>query len=193
MSEHDIELEQLRSKANELGIHYHHRAGAEKIRGLIAAHVEQGNVAEAIVVAEEEKKEERENVTALSSTQYREKNKGSKRNQVAALVRVRIQCMNPQKSNWEGEIISVGSAKLGTFKRYVPFNNVEWHIPKIIYDMMKERKCSIFYTKRNDLGHKVRHSRLIDEFSIEVLPPLSAKELSDLARVQAARAGQGNP
>ena len=181
------ELDLLKAQADELGIDYHHRAGAEKIRGLIAAHVAEGNADEAIAGVDPA-----ELVTPMTSIEFRKSSKADNRKKVASLVRVRVQCQNPQKSNWEGEILSVGSARLGTFKRYVPFNNVEWHIPKIIYDMMKERKCSQFYTERNDLGHQIRKSRLVDEFSIEVLPQLTKLQLSDLARTQAARAGQGN-
>ena len=184
MSNQDLDL--LKAHADELGIAYHHRAGVEKIRALIAAHVERGNAVEVSLPPPKEK------IVPLTSIQYRETiTKVNIRKKVAALIRVRVQCQNPQKTNWEGEIISVGSAKLGTFKYYVPFNNVEWHIPKIVYDMMKERKCSSFYMARNELGHKTKKSKLIPEFAIEVLPQLSAIELSDLARTQAAAAGQG--
>ena len=106
-------------------------------------------------------------------------------------MRCRIQCMNPAKKDWPGEIFSVGSAKLGTFKKFVPFNNPEpYHIPQIIYDMLVEKKCTVFYTERDDRGNKIRKGRLINEFAIEVLPPLTRDELSDLARQQALRAGQ---
>lgn len=181
------ELDLLKAQADELGIEYHHRAGVEKIRGLIAAHVERGNADEAIAGVNPA-----ELVKPMTSIEYRKNSLADRKRKVASLVRVQVQCMNPQKTNWEGEILSVGSAKLGSFKRYVPFNNVEWHIPKIIYDMMKERKCSSFYTERNELGHQVRKSRLINEFTIAVLPQLTKVQLSDLARTQAARAGQGN-
>jgi hypothetical protein len=95
--------------------------------------------------------------------------------------------MNPAKKEWEGEIISVGSARIGTYKKYVPFNTGSegWHIPKIMYDFLKERKCSVFQTILDNKGNKVRRSRLVPEFSIEVLPPLTREELKELARTQA--------
>ena len=175
-----------------LGVKYHHRAGIAKIKKLIDAHVQKGNQEE--VVAQEQIKEvetTKEKVIPKSVEEFQKEDREDRKKKAGALMRIRVQCMNPQKASWEGEIISVGSAKLGTFKRYVPFNNVEWHVPKIIYDMMKERQCSAFYTTRNELGHQIRKSRLINEFSIEVLPPLSKEEIKSLAAAQAAKAGQG--
>jgi hypothetical protein len=99
--------------------------------------------------------------------------------------------MNPAKKEWDGEIISVGSAKIGTFKKFVKFNTEEgWHIPNIIYEYIKERKCSIFFTEKNHIGQKVRKAKLVNEFNLEVLPPLTKDELKSLAQRQAMEAGQ---
>jgi hypothetical protein len=95
--------------------------------------------------------------------------------------------MNPMKKEWPGEMFSAGSAKLGTFKKYVPFDGNPYHIPQIIYDMIQERKCSTFYTERDERGREKRVSRLIKEFAIEDLAPLTSQELEDLAKVQALR------
>ena len=43
----------------------------------------------------------------------------------------------------------------------------------------------MFYTATDARGNKVRKGKLIKEFAIEVLPPLTKEELEELARRQA--------
>ena len=134
-----------------------------------------------------------EDCQPMDQAEYRRKyqNAAVKRKEVSRLIRCRIQCMDPQKKEWPGEIVSVGSAKLGTFKKYIPFNSQEpYHIPKIIYDMLIEKKCTVFYTNTDSRGNKVRQGRLVNAYAIEVLDPLTPEELSDLAKQQALQAGQ---
>lgn len=173
----------VRDRADELGIKYHHNANDETIQKLIDSHVG----------AEDKKFLDKEECEPLSHDEFKKKYRNGQnlRVKAAELVRCHIQCMNPAKKDWPGEIFSVGSSKLGTFKKFVPFNSPEpYHLPKIIYDMLVEKKCTVFYTERDDRGNKIRKGRLINEFAIEVLPPLSKQELSELARTQALRAGQ---
>lgn len=172
----------VRDQADALGIKYHHNASDETIQKLIDSEPE---LPEGILPASE--------CQPMSVEEYNRKynNPSVRRKDVGRLIRCRITCMNPAKKDWPGEIISVGSAKLGTFKKYVPFNSPEpYHIPKIIYDMLKEKQCTVYYTERDDRGNKVRKGRLVNEFAIEVLEPLTKEELSDLARTQAMKAGQ---
>ena len=106
------------------------------------------------------------------------------------LVRCRITCMNPNKKNWTGEIISVGSAKIGTFKKFIPFGSDQpYHIPYIIYQELKERKCAIRNVRKEPGGRQIIESKMINEFAIEVLTPLTAKELEDLRQRQAMAKG----
>lgn len=174
-----------RDRADELGISYHHNAADATIQKLIDAHeAAQKPGFEALPPDECEPMLREEYMNKYHSLAIRRKDANR-------LVRCRIQCMNPAKKEWPGEIISVGSAKLGTFKKFIPFNSPEaYHIPKIIYDVMKDKKCTVFYTATDERGNKIRKGRLIDEFAIEVLPNLTPDELSDLARKQALQAGQ---
>lgn len=75
---------------------------------------------------------------------------------------------------------------MGTFKKYVPFNADEgWHVPRIIYNQMAERQCQVFVTRKDERGRSIREGKLIKEFAIEVLDPLTTDELAELARRQA--------
>lgn len=193
--ENKASLDIIRGQATELGIKFHHRANEATIRKLIDDHLNKAeNPTESEPVVAKSKITPdilKTPVVPISHEEFLQRQAAENKRLVSHLIRVRIQCMNPQKKDWPGEIISVGSAKLGTFKKYVPFHGVEYHVPKIIFDMMKERKCTVFDVTRNARGQTTKKGRQIPEFNIEVLPPLTKEELSDLARSQAARAGQG--
>lgn len=200
-----LNIETVRAQADKLGISYHHRAGAEKIAGLVAAHLA-SNPADAVKLAGDAVPAAEEAAPAVRDDQPL-RSKGDPapphltraqaqanmrknheqvmgRASVEALRRVRIQCMNPAKREWPGEIISVGNSKHGTFKKFIPFNGEPYHIPQIIYDALKDRKCTLFRTVRDERGNEKREGYLADEFSIQDLPPLTDKELDELRAKQ---------
>ena len=61
-----------------------------------------------------------------------------------------------------------------------------YHIPKIIYNSMKDRECTVFINKRVN-GENVKVGKQIKAYSIEVLEPLTQEELEQLGRDQKAR------
>jgi len=191
------DLLKVRARADSLGVPYHHMAGVPKIQKAIDLHLatigkaqeaEDLTVltvaAEALPVVPEEK------VVPKSGVAFRAEQVRRNKLEANRLVRCIIQCMDPQKREWPGELFSVGSAKLGTFKKYVPYNSEPYHIPKIIYDMLTEKKCSVFYNAIGDKGHKTRKSRLIPAYSIQVLDPLTPEELKALSVKQALAQGK---
>jgi hypothetical protein len=215
-----VSIEVVQAQANALGIPYHHRAGAEKIAGLVAAHLaahpedakklmpdvddnhspDEGIDYEQALEASEKVEPEapsRKNgdeppVKPMTAVEYRRIAEKDRVKNIAALRRVRITCMNPAKREWPGEIISVGSGKHGTFKKYIPFNGEPYHIPQIIYDVLKERQCTLYRTEKMKDGrggsHRVGYQA--PEFAIADLPPLTKKELEELRdKQQMAKAG----
>lgn len=191
------ELQEVRTKADSLGIKYHHRSGATKIQILIDQHLVkayntpneapiQDPVAPVIV-----HKLPVQQVVPMTQEHFNRQRAADARRTVGKLVRFRCQNMNPNKKDWPGEILSAGSAKLGTFKKFIPFDGEPYHVPLIIFNVMKDKMCSIFSNSKNARGHNVRTSRLIHEYSIEELPPLTQKELKELKGQQALAAGQG--
>lgn len=168
------ELQVLKDRANLLGVKFHPSISLEKLREKVTA-ATSGAPAPA---------------DAADTEAPVEETMGQKRNRMKrealALVRVRLTCMNPAKAEWEGEILTAGNSLIGSVKKYVPFNADEgWHIPNILLQQLRERQCQIFHTVPDARGNKVRKGKLIKEFAIEVLPPLTPEELSDLARRQA--------
>lgn len=177
--------------AEELGVKYHHNAKDATIRKQISAHLEANPTRIDLPAGILQKDAD---YVPLTEAEYKAKypeKATSKRKECNRLIRCRIQNMNPAKKEWPGEIISVGSAKLGTWKKYVPFNSAEpYHIPKIIFDELVQKKCTIFHTEKDERGNNVRKGRLVNEYALEVLPNLTKEELSDLGRQQSLQAGQ---
>ena len=177
------ELENLKIRAEKLGVKFHPSISADKLRDKIKAAQaecegsvgEQPEVKSATVAVEE----------SPAAKKLRLKREGLK------LVRVRITCMNPTKKEWEGEIFTVSNNAVGTVKRYVPYNAEDgWHVEQILLNQLRERQCQIFTTDKDSRGNKIRKGKLIREFAIEVLEPLTEEELHDLAQRQAMAKGQ---
>lgn len=177
------ELDSLKARADLLGIKYHPSIGLDSLRAKVTAKLNDEPdpetaapvLTKAPAVVEETENQRRQRLK-------KEANK---------LVRVNIQCRNPAKKEWDGEIITVGNSIVGTFRKYVPFDTTEgYHIPQIILNVLKERECQTFRNAKTKLGVTVRESKLIKEFSIDYLDPLTPAELEELARRQALAAGQ---
>lgn len=108
------------------------------------------------------------------------------RRQAAKKIRIRAINLNPAKKNWNSEIYTVSNKIVGTFKETVPFNLEQpWHVSYIIYKQLVEKKFQSFYTITGPRGEKIRKGKMVKEFNIEVLPPLTKQELKDLEVQQA--------
>lgn len=163
------ELKSLQERATKMGIKFRSNTGKEKLRELINDTINGKKPVEEPEVEEE----------TLAQKRVRLKKEALK------LVRCRIVCMNPNKKEWPGEVITVSNSFISA-KKFVPFNLDEgYHIPQIIFDMLKERKCQVFVKKKSRHGVPMVEGKLINEFAIEVLPPLTEQELKDLAQRQA--------
>lgn len=159
------ELTALKARADMMGVKYHPSISLEKLKEKITAHM---NAGEDKPVAEPEM------------------DRAALQKSASELMRIRVTCMNPAKKEWEGEIFTVGNAVVGTFKKYVPFNADEgWHVPRIIYEQLKDRECQVFTTVRDSRGNSTRKGKLIKEFAIEVLHNLTEEEIKELAQRQA--------
>ena len=169
------ELDALKARANLLGVKFHPSISLEKLREKVnSAVTSEGETEEAPNTPSETKEE------TIGEKRKRLKTEALK------LVRIRLTCLNPAKKEWEGEIITVGNSLIGSVKKFVPFNADDgWHVPHVIYQQLKERQCQVFYTATDARGNKIRKGKLIKEFAIEVLPPLTKEELDELARRQA--------
>ena len=105
------------------------------------------------------------------------------------LVRVRISCMNPQLAKMGSVIITTGNEYTGTVRKVVFFGEKTengYHIPQIILNVLQRRKFQQIVEERGHQGHMVPRARWMKEFNIEILPPLTQKELNALKDRQIA-------
>ena len=109
------------------------------------------------------------------------------------LIRVRITVNNPSKQNREGEIISAGNTLIGFVSKFIPYQPAfyenGYHIPKIILDVMRDMKHARFPKKKGRLNVTLddySNVRMVPDFTIEELPPLTEEELKALAEYQQA-------
>jgi hypothetical protein len=170
------ELAALKARADMMGISYHPSIGLEKLRDKVNG----------ALTAKPEDEEKPAVEVAPAGVETENQKRARLRREASRLVRIRVTCMNPAKAEWQGEIFSVGNSVVGSFTKYVPFNADEgWHVPEIILKALRERQCQVFYTVPDSRGNKVRKGKLIKEFAIEELPPLTKEELAELAQRQA--------
>lgn len=168
------ELKLLKKRADQIGVSYSPNIGLDKLRERVEAKLNGDTVEEEAVP---EKK--------ANETKLQRRNRIKK--EALKLVRIRITCMNPAKRDYQGEILTVANNVIQD-RRFVPFDT-PWHVPQIMYNMIKERKYQIFVKKKSPQGIEYKEGRLVPEFAIEVLPPLTKKELEKLAQRQKMASG----
>ncbi|WMX17955.1 hypothetical protein [Pseudomonas phage L15] len=192
------ELEVLQEKATALGISFRSNTGVEKLRERINA------VLNDEAVGDEEEDEATEATSSIpkpsaeagaaalkAAEAPRPKTEGELRRdrRLAAhrLIRCRITCHNPNKNDWDAEYFSIGNDEIGTIRRLVPYE-VDWHVPEALLNFIKSKQYQHFYTvtEQTPMGpQKVRRSKSVREFSVEILPQLSEDELESLRKQQA--------
>lgn len=200
------ELTALKNRARTLGVTFHPNIGLDTLREKINLKLRSGDLKDVTTeagVPNPNDVEASEPVTDYTAEEivsgYAQApavklSKAQMRNEAIKnankLVRVRINCMNPNKRDWSGEIITVANAVVGTFRKYIPFNNTEgYHVPQIILQAIRERQCQIFVNGTNTQGQRIKRPTLINEFAVEVLEPLTVNELKELAQRQAMANG----
>ena len=178
------ELTELKKRADLMGIEYHPKISVEKLRARIKAQLED----EAYVDVPDD-----DEVIAATSAKRELKFKPETQAEIAdrlrkeaqRLVRVRITCMNPNKKDWDGEIFTVSNSVVGTLRKYVPFNAEDgWHIPSMMLDFLRDKQFVQHYVEKKN-GQEINRHKLVKEFAIEVLEPLTQEELKELAQRQA--------
>lgn len=165
------ELTVLKRQADIMGVRYHPSIGVEALR----AKLEEAR--------SKTESEDRAKNAAVNQLKSAEAEKLKRIRAARELVRVRITCMNPLKKEYEGEIFSVGNSEIPTITKFVQFER-EYHVPRIMLNMIRNRKYQTFIEERTPNGGKVKRGKLVREYAIEELPPLTATELQELKQRQ---------
>lgn len=174
----EAELVALKARADMMGIKYSPNIGLDALKKRVndtltgESEVKEDNLSEA------------ERKSAVRQKMIKEELK---------LIRVRITNMNPAKKDLAGEIFCVSNKYLGDVKKFIPFGEATdegYHVPNILLKQLKARKFQQIKTKkkRNEADIEVK-TKLVNEFAIEVLDPLTEDELAELKASQMAAAG----
>ncbi|MNO13158.1 hypothetical protein D3C76_27860 [compost metagenome] len=190
------ELDLLKQRATLLGVHFSPNIGLETLKERVAA-----KQAELEGNATQEPKTEQANPLIGQDAQKAEapvKTKSLRQHLIdenMKLVRLRITNLDPKKKDLKGEIFTVANEFLGTVRKFVPYGedtDEGFHVPYCIYKMLDKRKFLEIKTWRNKAnGQQEISQRWVREFSLEVLDPLTEKELAQLAAAQAAAGSIG--
>ena len=107
------------------------------------------------------------------------------------LHRVKITNLDPSDSQLNGAIITAVNKFTGKVAKYIPFGDEEapngYHVPEILLNQLKNTKFPMRREiKGGAFGVKRYKTTMINKFNIETLPPLTKKEIEELANHQRA-------
>lgn len=185
----DLELTLLRQRADTMGLAYHPSIKLETLRKKIQEALDKQSPAKTdgyrtnVTDDEDEPDEAPRDTEAQMRKRVRE--------DALRLVRCRIYNLNPEKRDLHGEIITVANKVIGTVAKMIPFGEATdngYHIPWVIYKNLKARQFQSINTKKTKEGTLEIIRRMVPEYNIEIMEPLTAEELEELALRQAASA-----
>lgn len=179
-------LKSLKDEADLLGVKYPNNANVSKMVELIDEHKKK--------LTEEADKTEQAVETATGKPASKTtQHVGQLRDEALKLLRCRITVNNPVKQAMEGQIITVGNDVVGTVSKFIPFQPAfsenGYHIPKIIVDYMMTMQHARYPKKKDKFGATMddyNKARMVNDFTIEILPQLTPEELQELAEQQSA-------
>ncbi len=199
-------IEEARKAATELGVKFSGNTGLETLKTKLIEVLSVmesspasidfgGDGEEEIQVAKAPVKTKEPTVSdLLKMDPTLEKNPNVRRQIIRAqalrMVRCKISNLDPNDSMLSGAIISVQTKYTGKVAKYVPFGEESdngYHIPQIIYDFLKTQKFALRKEKKGGrFGVKTYTTSMVNKFAIEILPPLTRKEIQELAAHQRA-------
>lgn len=175
------ELALLKQRADVLGIPYSGNIGAATLKARIDAKMngeEAGGEDEGDAAPKVESEQE------IRDRLYKEKMK---------LVLCRISNLNPEKNDLHGELITIQNRYLGAVSKFIPFGEAAengYQLEQCLFDHLKSRKFQQVKVKKVN-GQLVHETRMVPEYSLEVLPQLTEAELNELKLKQAAAERMG--
>lgn len=187
------ELALLKQRAKIMGIAFSNNISLETLKERIRQKMENESVQPSADGADDAV--EPAEIAPVAQTQKTKKQ--SLRQQIydenMKLIRLRITNLDPKKRELPGEIFTIANEYLGTVRKFIPYGSATdngYHVPYCIYKALKKRQfLSIATRKVKGSDHTVVEQRLVAEFALEVLPPLTPKEIAQLAASQAAAGG----
>jgi hypothetical protein len=179
------ELSMLKTRAKLMGIVFSNNIGVESLKEKIQQKMDGEEVTEPV-------EKEEAVVNPLEPVQPAKSLRQHMLDENMKLVRIRVTNMDPKKKDLPGEVFTIANEYLGTVRKFVPYGEVTeegYHVPYCIYQRLEARKFLNIRTTKLPNGQLRTDTNWVREFALEVLPPLTASELKDLAIAQQAAGG----
>lgn len=215
----NVELQTLKNIASNIGLEHSPNIGIETLKEKIKDFCQQNSISledevlEGIFATDKEKSGNSPQTTSTSSDTETKTNvspeiarlqkltfagaaeahakeeKQTAYKRAMKLVRVRISCNNPNKRSYQGEIFCVRNKAIDMVKKFVPFGTPT-HVPQIILNMIKEKQLQQFTSKRLPNGIESKNVKLVPEYNVEILPPLTTEEFNAIRQKQLAEGNE---
>jgi hypothetical protein len=182
-------LQELKQEAQLLGIQFSGNISADSLVAKIDEHKKVLAAKKAAASAEIDRQSTGETYARTSIQEMTNANLevAERRRHAKLLHRVIVTCHDPAKSKLPGRIMSVGNTAFGVETKYIAFNQ-PWHISTMMLNALKEKSFLAHYTVKDQrTGREITKHRLVPEFSIQTLPPMTDEELRVLAEQQKLR------
>ena len=169
------ERDLLKEKADLLGIEYAGNISTDKLRELV-------NKANEPL---EDKKEDKASRTSNEPVDDLVKT----RLELTKKIRVLVTCNDPLMKDYDTTpYYSFSNSAITLPSITVPLG-VEWHIPNAYVGMLQAMECKLPVKAKDEKGRPITVRRTIKKYNVNVLPPLTVKELEELKQAQIMRDG----
>lgn len=103
------------------------------------------------------------------------------------LVHCIVTCLDPDKSQLQGEIFSAMNASTPEIKKMVVFGTPT-HVPQILLNVIKEKKYQAFVRDPNNRSNRnmSNKTKLVPSYNVQILEPLTADEYDAIRKRQLA-------
>lgn len=171
-------MESLKAKADQLGIKYKSNISETALAKKIESVLNDESTAKDESDADESEQDGEEEEPKPKPKKL---DKAAERKRSQKLIRVIVRPLDPRRTQLDGELVMTGNSVIGTTGKFVPFNiETGFHVPEIIYNALKDRTFTEFYTVEDAQGNEHTKSRQKKAFLIEVLDPLTESEIREI-------------
>ena len=164
------ERDLLKEKADLLGIEYAGNISTDKLRELV-------NKANEPL---EDKKEDKASNTNNEPVDDLVKI----RLELTKKIRVLVTCNDPLMKDYDTTpYYSFSNSAITLPSITIPLG-VEWHIPNAYVGMLEAMECKLPVKSKDEKGRPITIRRTIKKYNVNILPPLTEKELEELKQAQ---------
>ena len=182
----ELDLEEVRAKAKDLGVYVHPAQKAETIQFNIDKHLADKQALDAALAAEPVPAVETPAAPVEAKPQTPAQLLEELQRTALALIPITITSMDPADAQLTGTLVSVGNSVLGQITKAIPFG-FKWYMPKILVDELESIQfCrSSMKPVPGVMGGERLDTQWLKKYAITYHPAPTPAELAELAKAQA--------